>query len=71
MIIPAEALGFSPGSTTSFREVSEAARSQGHSALGYRRSNGRLLLAPMQDEVWLFGEGDRVVLLADTEGGSL
>ncbi|WIA10552.1 hypothetical protein OEZ86_000676 [Tetradesmus obliquus] len=64
---PPAVLGLQPGSSVSFSTISKAARRRSSTALGYRRASGSMLLAPLTDEVFVLDEGDRLVVIADSQ----
>lgn len=63
LMLPADALGLRIGRTVSFRQVNNAARRRRSTALGYRRADGRMLLAPFDADEVCFSAGDRIVVV--------
>jgi hypothetical protein len=51
-----------------FSDLAEAARLLGHTALGYRRADGRIALVPNLDDGVLLEEGTKVIAMAETLG---
>jgi hypothetical protein len=64
---PPSLLGLQIGSSVSFSHIAKAARRHSSTALGYRRASGSMLLAPLTDEVFVLDEGDRLVVIADSQ----
>jgi hypothetical protein len=64
---PPSVLGLQTGSSVSFSQIAKAARRRSSTALGYRRASGSMLLAPLTDEVFVLDEGDRLVVIADSQ----
>jgi hypothetical protein len=69
-MVPAAAYGFGRGGGwATFGLVAEEVMQSGRAlALGYRRADGRMLLAPAPDDLVRWSEGDELVVMADTEG---
>lgn len=66
---PAAAFGAAGGSGLSFGAAAEAAMCAGVLPIGYRRHDGRMLLAPAHDEAVGWADGDELVVVADGIGG--
>lgn len=60
---PAEVLGFRLDTAVTFRDVCRATRRHSGTALGYRRADGRMLMAPAAADEVCFQKGDTVVAI--------
>jgi len=69
---PASQYGFGGGTAAAFGAVAEAAmRASRVVALGYRKADGRMLLAPAAADVVEWDEGDELVVIADEDAPPL
>jgi hypothetical protein len=64
-MVPAAAYGFAAGVSVAFGVAAEALLRARVLALGYRRGDGRMLLAPAAGDIVDWGEGDEFVVIAD------
>ncbi|KAI8468394.1 MAG: hypothetical protein J3K34DRAFT_522950 [Monoraphidium minutum] len=65
---PAAAYGFGRGASAAFGDVAEAVLRARGLALGYRRADGRMLLAPAPGDAVDWGDGDELVVMVDQDG---